>query len=910
MAVIGVKVELEGAPVFTKNLSMLSQQTKLYQEQLKRIDATMSGTTNTYSRYMAKTQALKQSQQALQAQSDRLASKIRELNDAGKGQTAYATRLRTQYQQVATQLAEVGREIEQQGGKFDAINAQFTAIGDKFKSVGGKIAGVGGAITKAATPIYAAFAGSVKSAIDWESSFTGVMKVVSESANTTYKDLENGIKQMSTTTASSKEEIAAVAEAAGRLGVPTDDIMKFTETMIKLGDTTNVSAEEAATALARFVNITGDGTGSVDKLGSSIVALGNNFATDEASIINMSQRLAAAGKISGLTSTDVLALATAMSSVGIEAEAGGTAMSQTLTQISKAVSEGGDKLETMAQIAGTTSEEFAQKWKTKPIEALQDFIKGLGDMNESGGDTYGVLEKLGMTGIRQSNMLQSLSLANDQVAKAVKISSDAYKSDNETKGKANALSAEAAKRYQTEAAKINQTKERISNLAIQVGNKLLPYVEKVLKAVNNLVTWFGNLNTKTQDTIIKIGGIIAVVGPLITFIGSVVSAIGTVISAVGSIIGAIGPVISFIAGIGETIVGIGNIIWAVGTTIMTALAPVLSVIGSIASAVGAAIAALNPVTLVIAAIVAAIAAFIAIFVTLFKHNDEFRAKVIEVWEAVKSGISSAIDAIKNWLINAWNVISTTTINVFTAIKDFIVNVWNAVKNTAITVWNGITSVISSAINGAKNIITTVWNAVSGFISSVMEKIKSIFSTGWNIVKDTIGSVWGAIKSAASGGIGGLVDLVATIPKKLFNILGNLGKTAVNWGKDLLSGFINGIKSKIGDLKNTIAGVGDKVKSFLHFTEPDEGPLKNFNSWAPDMMRNYSRGILDNKYLVANAVSDVASDVATLANLNNQQLDSNEIYNAVNRGTSDANITVTIGDRELARKLREMGVVFE
>ena len=130
----------------------------------------------------------------------------------------------------------------------------------------------------------------------------------------------------------------------------------------------------------------------------------------------------------------------------------------------------------------------------------------------------------------------------------------------------------------------------------------------------------------------------------------------------------------------------------------------------------------------------------------------------------------------------------------------------------------------------------------------MEKIKSIFSTGWNIVKDTIGSVWGAIKSAASGGIGGLVDLVATIPKKLFNILGNLGKTAVNWGKDLLAGFINGIKSKIGDLKNTIAGVGDKVKSFLHFTEPDEGPLKNFNSWAPDMMRNYSRGILDNKYL--------------------------------------------------------------
>lgn len=156
-----------------------------------------------------------------------------------------------------------------------------------------------------------------------------------------------------------------------------------------------LSADEAASALAKFANITGTTADEYSKLGSTIVDLGNNFATTERDIVEMATRLASAGTVAGLSEQDILALSTAMSSVGINAEAGGTAMTQTMTAISKAVSAGGDDLETFAKIAGVSASEFANMWGNEPIDAISAFIGGLGKMNENGEDTISVLDELG-----------------------------------------------------------------------------------------------------------------------------------------------------------------------------------------------------------------------------------------------------------------------------------------------------------------------------------------------------------------------------------------------------------------------------------------------------------------------------------------------------------------------------------
>jgi len=136
-------------------------------------------------------------------------------------------------------------------------------------------------------------------------------------------------------------------------------------------------------------------------------------------LFDMATRLASAGTVAGLSEQDILALSTAMSSVGINAEAGGTAMTQTMTAISKAVSAGGDDLETFAKIAGVSASEFADMWGNEPIDAISAFIGGLGKMNENGEDTISVLDELGLSGIRQSNMLRALALASDVLGDAV-----------------------------------------------------------------------------------------------------------------------------------------------------------------------------------------------------------------------------------------------------------------------------------------------------------------------------------------------------------------------------------------------------------------------------------------------------------------------------------------------------------
>ena len=475
-------------------------------------------------------------------------------------QTTKLNELSSALEEAGVNTDDLAHSSEQLSGKIDDLKKKQGEAADKAMTFGDKAgqafnqvheAIVAAGIAVALKEIYEYFASCAQASMDFESAITGVAKTT-DLTDEELAAMSDSIKALSTEIPATTEEIAAVAEAAGQLGIQKDVLLDFTEIMTMLGTATNMTADEAATALARFANITGMATDNYGRLGSVIVDLGNNFATTESEIVAMGTRLASAGKLAGLTEPEIMALAAAMSSVGIEAEAGGTAMTQTLNAIEKAVAKGGDDLEEFARIAGMSSEEFSTAWKNDAMSALTSFIGGLGKLDEQGESTVLVLEDLGLTGIRQSNMLKSLGLAADQMTSAVNTANTAWQQNT-------ALTNEANKRYATAQSRLTMMQNAYNNLKVAIGDAYTPALSEaygVGTKVLNSITAFIQKNPALVNAITAFAGVIgAVVAALAAYavaakIAAAASAILTAaIPGVNVIMGVTAAVAAITAGI-------------------------------------------------------------------------------------------------------------------------------------------------------------------------------------------------------------------------------------------------------------------------------------------------------------------------------------------------------------------------
>ena len=520
------------------------------------------------------------------------AEQKQKLVEASASMTATAAKvaeLQNRYDQLASSI----RRAYIDDSAFTKFGRGAQEVGNKISQVGQTISGFGSALTKGVTaPIVAGAGLAVKAAIDYESAFAGVKKTVDETATVSYQKLSDGIRQMAKELPASAVEIANVAEVAGQLGIKAEDILTFSRTMIDMGESTNLSAEEAATAIAKIANILGLTSDEYGRFGASVVDLGNNFATTEKDIVEMTNRLAAGGKLAGLTAPEILGLATAMSSVGIEAEAGGTAMTQTLTAIGNAVSlttkDSADDLALIAKVAGTTSEEFQKAWKEKPAEALQAFIKGLNTAREQGANMDAILMKLGMTGVRQGNMLKSLALSSDKMSAAVERSNQAWKDNT-------ALTNEANKRYETTESQLKMFRNQVTDLAIEFGGPLIKALRSGLDAVkpwlnhlSDLAKKFSSLSTEQQQNIIKWGLMAAALGPALNILGGGVTVVGGFVKAIGGLskgIGFLSGSIRYLKDLGSVANGLKTVAGSAGA-VETAVAGATTGTGLLGSALG------------------------------------------------------------------------------------------------------------------------------------------------------------------------------------------------------------------------------------------------------------------------------------------------------------------------------------
>jgi len=741
------------------------------------------------------------------------------------------------------------------GQQMQVAGQKIKEVGDKIKDVGDKISSLGSTLTqKVTTPIVAAFGGSVKAAVDWESAFTGVMKTVDETSTTTYDDLKKNINEIAKTTAASQNEIAGVMEIAGQLGVSADSITGFTKTMVELGDTTNLTAEEAASEIAKFANVTKMSLDDTDRLGSSLVDLGNNFATTESDIMSMATRLSGAGAQIGLSQGEILGFATALSSVGIEAEMGGSAFSKAMVKMQVAAETGyepvlelsektgmslrdlelmsvnntkdfkaladslgmtatemnatikaGNNLEDFAKVANMSTEQFVTLYRSDAPAALQAFIQGLGDVEGHGESTIAMLQEMGFTEVRLRDTLTRLAQSGDLVTEAVNKGNEAWNENT-------AMTEEANKRYETMAAKWSQTKAALTEVAVSIGETLMPFVEKAVEKIQELADKWKALSPAQQEAILKFAAIAAAVGPILVVIGSVVSAVGTIISVIGTVVSAIGAAIPIITGIAGVITG------TVIPALVALVAPILPII-------------------------AAIAAVIAIIVLCVKHWDEIKEAAMNAITV----ISAAWTQFKESFSKLWNELKE---NVQRNL-DAMVKKWTEFKTNVSQRWTELKNNVSKAAQDMEKAVTEKFTELK---NKAIEKLTNLKEKGlelFNNLKEGISNTIGNIYDTIVSGIGSAIDWIK-----------DLANSAWSWGADMINGFIGGIKSAIGGIGEAMSGVAETIASFIHFSEPDVGPLSDASSYMPDFIDLLVKGIDQGIPKLERAMTGLSGGIAT------------------------------------------------
>ena len=386
-------------------------------------------------------------------------------------------------------------ELAGMSNSFISTNESLLRLYDTLGKVSSKSLEFANTVKPYSMLSFAGIAAATKTAIEFEDAWTGVTKTVDGTPQQLSK-INDGLKNLAQTTSSTYQDIAHYAELAGQMGIPTDSIVGFTKTITQLGDTTNLVGEEAAQSIAKFSNVMVSQSKKTNtyysRLGSTIVDLGNKFATTEADIMAMATRLGVAGKMVGMNSNQVLGLSTALSSLGIEAAAGGGSISKMLKTIDLSVSTGNDLLYEFAEVSGMTAQQFQKAWGEDAAGTFLKFVQGIG----KSGDVTKTLNDLGITEIRQAQAMGALAQSSDVLASALNVSKNAWDSNT-------AMANEAEKRYATLKSQLSQTWEAIKQAGNELGQAFTPTLTDLLKIVKKAANAFSDLDEGTQQTIAK-----------------------------------------------------------------------------------------------------------------------------------------------------------------------------------------------------------------------------------------------------------------------------------------------------------------------------------------------------------------------------------------------------------------------
>lgn len=802
---------------FDESSRKLRDNTKAQQELTQKVNAAKSAWEQSKQELGENAEETKQlgaEYKSLQKELNSTNSKIRSNATAVQNAEANMNKAEAELKQMKAELKSVGTEIDNQSNKWKKL---YNSLGG-FDAIKNKFATLGSTLTRNVTmPIAGAAAMAVKTNIDFENAFTGVAKTVDMSGAELDKFTDK-IIDMTNEMPQSVEELSAVAEAAGQLGIEKENLVDFTDTMVRLGDSTNVASEEAASALAKFANITGMSQTRFRDLGNVIVKLGNNFATTEADIINMSTRIAAAGKQAGMSEPEIMGFSAALSAVGLEAEAGGTAFSKLLNDMTLAVQTGSSKLNEFASVAGMSASQFKRAFEQDAAGAVQKFIQGLADAEKNGKSAVQILDEMGIKEVRLRDALLRAAGASDTFTKAVKMGNEEWENGS-------ALLDESNKKYQTLGSQLKITRNKLRELANEFGERLAPIVKKANDKLGELIDTVSKLDDNTIDNLIGFGAALAAIGPALKAISAGMGAVKIIKELKAAFEGG-----SLLAGL-SALTGLSG-----GATVG---------LGAAGAAAGLGIGAL-----------------------LDKNKDKLTGFTDRVTNAHDPNSDEHVrqrEKMKAWLAEQQQMLSQAYSQFEKNCDDFIKkasdklqkwiqsqgkNITEFFKNLPQTIEGGLKTVSDNVQEFCLNIVSKISEGFGNIVAPVkdaLSKIKTSVSNGFSSAKEAMSNKLSEMKSAAKQGFEGVVNAAKQIP-------GKLKAEAIKMGQNL----IDGLKSKANGAKQAMTNIGNGIKSAAsNFV----GQLKTVGS---QIIQGLINGIKSKAQAAVNAAKNVVTSAINAA----------------------------------------------
>ena len=786
-------------------------------------------------------------------------------------------------EQQANQSATAVQKIAASGEKLQALGDNISSVGKKFLPVTGAVVGLGTA--------------AVKTAADFDSAMSQVA-AVSGATGADLEALRDKAREMGSKTKFSASEAAEAMNYMAMAGWKTSDMLSGIEGIMNLaaasGEDLATTSDIVTDALTAFGLSAADSGHFAD-----ILAAASSNANTNVSMMGETFKYCApiAGAL-GFSAEDTAEAIGLMANSGIKSSQAGTSLRTVMNSLAGEVKICGSGI---GEVTVATSNADGSMRDLSDI--LADCRVAFAGLSES--EKAAAAETL----VGKNAMSGFLALMNAAPADIEKLSGAIADCDGTAAGMAETMQDNLA-------GQLTILKSQLEELAISFGELLMPSIRMIVGWVQRLVDWLNGMDEGTKKIIMTVALLAAAIGPVLIVIGKVVSAVGTIMtfipklvsgfnmlkttfSALGAVMAA-NPIILIVAAVAAAVAAIVllyqkcewfrdavNAVWAqVKEFFVSAWEAICSFFTeTIPAAWESLVGIFNQILAWWSGLWQSVGDFFGNVWTGMMENpvlsgivdmirslwENLSSTLQGIWQGIQTAASGAWELIKNVILGPVLLLIDLVTGNFTKLKEDALGIWTNIQQAASSIWSGIQQIVGSLAQGLVNHVVILFTGLKNTLGNIWSMVKNMASSAWNGLKNLVVSIAGNLKQAAISAFQNMVSGIRSALSSLGSVVSggfqsaisfitSLPGKALQWGMDFINGIADGIRSAIGNVVSAVSDVAEKIRSFLHFSVPDEGPLTDYESWMPDFIGGLAKGIENSRGLVEKAVRDVASDM--------------------------------------------------